>query len=232
MGGGVSRCGKAHSPILGMWLVIIRSMAPELLAPGTDPLYRWVLFGLQTVLRITKSFPTVDIRRFHIVNSTSVFCWEIEQPQADFDEGPQPLGLRGPVLWPITWPRASIHSSTSPGSNLGQLPISSREILSLRRCVAGSQGYGVPMEDLVPNMGVINPPTELRFSHHSICPSIRPSLDPSVHPFSSIMWMCILWYMLLCSPDVRVSRDTQRENAKAQNVRVGEGSARHVLSGS
>lgn len=218
MRGGVSRCGKAHSPILGMWLVIIRSTAPKMLAPGTNPLYRWVLFGLQMVLRITKSFPTVDISRFHIVNSMSVFCWKIEQPQANSDEGPQPLGLRGPVLWPITWPRASIHSSTSPGSNLGQLSISSRERLSLRRSVPGSQGYGVPMEDLVPNMGVINPPTELRFSHPSICPSIRPSLDPSIHPFSSIMWMCILWYICCSAPQTSESPETPKERMRRHKM--------------
>ncbi|VCW73769.1 unnamed protein product [Gulo gulo] len=73
---------------------------------------------------ITELFPTVNSRRSHVVHSMSVSFWKIEQPQAGSVEGPQPLGLRGPVLWPVTCPRARMQGCHLPGPSLAQVPMS------------------------------------------------------------------------------------------------------------
>lgn len=97
------------------------------------------------------------------------------QPQAFFAKGPRSLGLRGAVLRPITWPNSPCHKGdrASEGARLGH-----RSVMC-------------PRKIRLPNMGVINPWSELWLLRHSICPSVHPPLDPSVHPSNSIMWVLI-----------------------------------------
>lgn len=129
------------------------------------------------------------------------------QPQAFFAKGPRSLGLRGAVLWPITWPKSPCHKGdrASEGARLGH-----RSVVC-------------PWKIWLPNMGVINPWSELWLLCHSICPSVHLSIHllipPSIHPI--VLCGC------LSPKDTRVSRDTQRDTAGDKSVRVGEG----VLSG-
>ena len=138
-------------------------------------------------------------------------------------EGPPSLGLRALSSDPSPGPRASIYSVMSPA-----WPQSGPTAWFLKEETESQKVHGWVAGVWCACRRSLD--RALALTIPSVHQSVHLLIPPSMH--SAVLCTCLLCGTCCCAPqDISVSRDTQRDKATAQRVRVREGSARHMPSG-